>query len=276
MKHLLIALSLLTAQLANAAVLDDMKDAALWKATASDQVKASARRDVKDDSLCLDYDFAGVSGYAVLRRELPIDWPADFALTTQLKGDAKGNDVQIKFVDASGDNVWWIHRPALALPDTLTETRFKRRHVAFAWGPTEDRQLKRTQHIEFVVVAGSEIEVQLLRHLHRRPRRPGEGGHRLEAQQATAVGTEQHDEARILCAVTRLVAGEVFEAEEGAVELRGPSGVRGVEDQLPEAGRRHSPRVGASGRGPPRADEPDREGTTICVVVSRQARGGRP
>lgn len=143
-------------QMAAATVLDDMKDATPWQATASDQVKATVRRDARDDSLCLDYDFSGVSGYAVLRRELPLDWPADFALTTQLKGSSKHNDVQIKFVDASGDNVWWINRPALALPDTLTDTRFKRRHIAFAWGPTQDRALTRSQFIEFVVVAGQQ------------------------------------------------------------------------------------------------------------------------
>ncbi|MFG6463132.1 hypothetical protein ACG04Q_16280 [Roseateles sp. DXS20W] len=154
MKHLLLTLLLAVTQLTHAAVLDDMKDATPWQATASDQVKASVRRDAKDDSLCLDYDFAGVSGYAVLRRELPLDWPADFALTTPLKGRGAGNDVQIKLVDASGDNVWWINRPAFDLPDTLTEQRFKRRHVTFAWGPTPERTLRRSQFIEFVVVAG--------------------------------------------------------------------------------------------------------------------------
>lgn len=155
MKAFALAL-LLVAPFTGAAVLDDMKDASVWRATASDQVKASLRRDAKDDSLCLDYDFAGVSGYAVLRRELPLDWPDDFALTAQLKGNSKNNDVQVKFVDASGDNVWWVNRPALALPDTLTDMSFKRRHVAFAWGPTVDRVLKRSQFIEFVVVAGQQ------------------------------------------------------------------------------------------------------------------------
>ena len=143
----------------SAAVLDDLKDATPWKASASDQVKASVRRDARDESLCLDYDFSGVSGYAVLRRELPLDWPADFSLTTRLKGrQGHGllNDVQIKFVDASGDNVWWVNRPALALPETLTEMRFKRRHVAFAWGPSPDHELKRSRFIEFVVVAGQQ------------------------------------------------------------------------------------------------------------------------
>lgn len=148
-----VGLGLSTAQ---AALLDPMKDSAAWQATASDQVKASLRRDVRDDSLCLDYDFAGVSGYAVMRRELPVSWPADFALTVPLKGQGAGNDVQLKFVDASGDNVWWIHRPALALPGSLTELRFKRRHVDFAWGPAADRRLGRTKFLEFVVVAGQQ------------------------------------------------------------------------------------------------------------------------
>lgn len=156
MKKILALALLLAARLAGAAVLDDMRDASLWKASASDQVLASLRRDAQDDSLCLDYDFSGVSGYAVMRRELPLDWPAEFALTARLKGKGQGNDVQIKFVDAGGDNVWWINRPALALPETLTETRFKRRHVAFAWGPTQDRLLRRSQFVEFVVVAGQQ------------------------------------------------------------------------------------------------------------------------
>ena len=136
----------------SAAVLDDVA----WKASASDQVKASLTRDDQDGSLCLNYDFSGVSGYAVLRRELPIDWPAEFSLAVQLKGQTRGNDVQLKFVDASGDNVWWINRPAFATPATLTELHFKRRHVAFAWGPAADRDLKRTRFVELVVVAGQQ------------------------------------------------------------------------------------------------------------------------
>jgi hypothetical protein len=156
MKHLLILLLIAIRFTATAATLDDMTDATAWKASASDQVKASLTRDPRDHSLCLTYDFGGVSGYAVMRRELPVSWPADFALTTQLKGTGRANDVQIKFVDASGDNVWWINRPALPLSDALTELQFKRRHVDFAWGPAADRRLGQTRFVEFVVVAGQQ------------------------------------------------------------------------------------------------------------------------
>jgi hypothetical protein len=64
-----------------------------------------------DGSLCLDYDFAGVSGYAVMRRALPTSWPARFDLAARLKSTGATNDFQFKLVDASGDNVWWVNRP---------------------------------------------------------------------------------------------------------------------------------------------------------------------
>lgn len=151
----LLALACWSWQPAGAVVLDDLRDDGAWKASASDQVKASLRRD-RDGSLCLDHDFAGVSGYAVMRRELPQDWPEDFALTARLKGRGQHNDLQIKLVDASGDNVWWINRPAMELPARLTDLRFKRRHVQFAWGPTPDKALRQTRYLELVMVAGQQ------------------------------------------------------------------------------------------------------------------------
>ncbi len=135
-------------------VLDAFDDATPWQATASDQVKASLRRDARDGSLCLDYDFAGVSGYAVMRRELPIQWPAHFEVGVRLKGSGPPNHLQVKWVDASGDNVWWVNRPDTTLPPALTELTFRPRHVQFAWGPTADKTLRQTRFVEFVIAAG--------------------------------------------------------------------------------------------------------------------------
>jgi F5/8 type C domain len=137
-----------------ATLLDDFKNVAPWKASASDQVRASLRVDASDGSLCLDYDFNGVSGYAVMQRELPVDWPQHFDLRLRFKGSGAVNDLQMKLVDASGDNVWWINRPAFVLPKNLTEMKLRRRHIDFAWGPSADRTLRQTRTIEFVVAAG--------------------------------------------------------------------------------------------------------------------------
>lgn len=136
-------------------LLDDFRDTSAWLASASDQVQASARRD-RDGSLCLDYDFAGVSGYAVLRRSLPVSWPAHFDLVARLKGAGATNDLQFKLVDSSGDNVWWMNRPNHALPAALRDLTIRRRHIGFAWGPAADRTLHKTQFAEFVVAAGRE------------------------------------------------------------------------------------------------------------------------
>ncbi|CAG1018156.1 hypothetical protein BURC_02891 [Burkholderiaceae bacterium] len=159
MKHLLAGL-LWAAAVAQATplrheLLDDFRDTSAWQASASDQVRASLRGDA-DGSLCLDHDFAGVSGYAVMRRALPMRWPENFALIVRWKGHGATNDVQVKFVDASGDNVWWMNRPNHRLPAQLREVAIKRRHIDFAWGPTTDRRLRETQFIEFVVAAGRE------------------------------------------------------------------------------------------------------------------------
>lgn len=134
-------------------LLDNFKNTAAWQASASDQVQARLRRD-SDGSLCLDYNFGGVSGYAVMRRKLPRQWPQNFKLQARIKGSGGTNDLQFKLVDASGDNVWWVNWPHTTLPATLTPHTFRRRHIAFAWGPAADRTLHQTEFMEWVVAAG--------------------------------------------------------------------------------------------------------------------------
>ncbi len=141
------------AQAAGTEVLDDFRDASRWQASASDQVKATLERG-PHHSLCLRYDFAGVSGYAVARRALPLDLPPHYAFTLRLSGDGPANAFQLKFVDASGDNVWWHKLPAHAPPAQPTDLRIRQRQVAFAWGPTADKVLKQAAAIELVVASG--------------------------------------------------------------------------------------------------------------------------
>jgi hypothetical protein len=153
MKLSLFVVMLLWTAAAPARLLDDLRDADAWNVSASEQVLAHLARDT-DGSLCLHYDFAGVSGYAVLRRALHIDWPQDFEFVARIKGGGAVNALQIKFVDAGGENVWWVNRPNHALPATLTDLRLKRRQVSFAWGPAADRTLRQTAAVEFAIAAG--------------------------------------------------------------------------------------------------------------------------
>jgi hypothetical protein len=135
-------------------VLDDFSDAARWHAAGSDQVRAGAHAGASG-GVCLRYDFAGVSGHALLRRELPLDFPAHYVVRLRLRGNGPANALQLKFVDASGDNVWWMNRPDYVPPQASTELTIRQRQIEFAWGPTSDRVLRRTAAVELVVASGA-------------------------------------------------------------------------------------------------------------------------
>lgn len=135
-------------------VLDDLRDLKPWTASASDQVRARIAPASKAGGLCLHYDFAGVSGYAVARRELPVQWPAHPSVQLRWRGSGGPNTVQIKWVDASGDNVWWNNRSDAELPERWQPLRIPAHRIDFAWGPSADKTLRETRYMEIVAVAG--------------------------------------------------------------------------------------------------------------------------
>ncbi|MDY0746267.1 discoidin domain-containing protein [Paucibacter sp. R3-3] len=141
---------LMTMLLAGAAVNVDLHQP--WQAAASDQVESRVEAKA-DGRQCLHYDFKGVSGYAVMRRSLPLDWPEDFELAATLQGQGDANALQLKFADASGDNVWWLNKPGFAPPAQPRTLRAQRRSMDFAWGPAEDHTLRHTQTVELVVAS---------------------------------------------------------------------------------------------------------------------------
>ena len=134
-------------------MLDDFAAPSSWRAGASDGVTAAARP--FDGGLRLDYDFGRGSGYAFLHRPLALDLPENFEIRFRLRGEGPANTLEIKLIDASGANVWWHRRPGLVPPGAWTTFRVRRRQIAFAWGPTQDRTLRQAAAIEFVVAAGS-------------------------------------------------------------------------------------------------------------------------
>jgi len=134
-------------------VLDDFESSATWQVVTSDQVSGKLRtvQGADGQAVCLDYDFNGVSGYAGLTRELPIDYPGNYAFSFQLRGDSPANDLQFKVVDDSGDNVWWVNKPRYDFPKTWTPVVYKQRHISRAWGPAPDPTLRHSRRIEFTI-----------------------------------------------------------------------------------------------------------------------------
>lgn len=160
--RLLLPLALLVAAVQVAAspvprTLDDFETEAGWAVSSSDGVSAglSVVPGASGRALRLEYDFTKGSGYAVLRRELPLDLGGNFALRFRLRGEGAANALELKLVDSTGENVWWHRKPEYVPLRDWTAIRVKRRMIEFAWGPTADKTLRRTAAIEFVVAAGS-------------------------------------------------------------------------------------------------------------------------
>ncbi len=137
-------------------MLDAFDDLAPWRAIASDDVSAAVTPAVSSDgkALRLEFDFKGRAGYASARRSLPLELPGNFEISFRLRARAKANDFQVKFLDASGDNVWWFRRPDFEFPPEWQTVRIRRRQVEFAWGPAADHTLQSIASLEFTVSAG--------------------------------------------------------------------------------------------------------------------------
>ena len=158
MRRLILAFFALVALAAPAAAqqprsLDDFSHPGLWRAEASDGVSGTKRP--FEGGLRLDYDFTRGSGYAFLRRELPLELPDNFELRFRLRGGGPANALEIKLTDSSGENVWWHRKADYVAPGQWQTIRVRRRQIEFAWGPTQDRTLRSAAAIEFVVAAGS-------------------------------------------------------------------------------------------------------------------------
>lgn len=136
-----------------AVIIDDMSTIAAWKAYPADGVKLDLASD--DGALRLDFAFSG-GGYAIARREVDLELPANYAITWRIRGQAQPQHLELKLVDETGENVYWHVRRDLAFPAQWEELRSKRRQIGFAWGPGgADRPLRRVKAIEFAVTAGS-------------------------------------------------------------------------------------------------------------------------
>ncbi|HTV23836.1 MAG TPA: discoidin domain-containing protein, partial [Polyangiaceae bacterium] len=142
---------------ATGTALDDFENPAAWMPEASDGVVASADSvpGVAGNALRLSFDFRGHGGHAGVRRSLPVEsFPPNYEISFFVRGDAPVNDLQFKLVDASGDNVWWFRQRAMTFPSGWQQVRIKKRQVEFAWGPTKDRELRRSASLELVLAAG--------------------------------------------------------------------------------------------------------------------------
>jgi F5/8 type C domain len=118
------------------------------------ELKLSSVRAGRVPALQMDFDFKGGGGFVVARRALKQGMPAEYAVTFRLRGRGPVNHLELKLVDATGQNVWRHVSRDLRLPLRWTRMRVDSRDIDFAWGPSGGGRLLALGSMEFAVVAG--------------------------------------------------------------------------------------------------------------------------
>ncbi|HPR56770.1 MAG TPA: discoidin domain-containing protein [Bacteroidales bacterium] len=150
-----IIFSVINPAVAQILTLDDFETKNGWEFIQSDGVNLSLSIDkgMTGNAVRFDYDFSKGTGYGGIQKFFPMNLPENFEFTFYLKAQSPENNFEIKFIDSSGDNVWWVNNRNYDFPGDWKKIRVKKRHISFAWGPAENHELKNIDRIEFTVAS---------------------------------------------------------------------------------------------------------------------------
>lgn len=153
----LVALFGQTILSAQSRLLDPFDSTTAWLPFASDGVTVDTSIVAGYSGNCIKINFAFTTGagYCGIRKRFPLSLPANYQFTFYIRAEAPVNNFEFKLLDRSGDNVWWVNQRNFEFPRHWTKITIKKRHIAFAWGPTEDRNLTSVDKIEFVVASAT-------------------------------------------------------------------------------------------------------------------------
>ncbi|MBX6332324.1 MAG: coagulation factor 5/8 type domain-containing protein, partial [Gemmatimonadaceae bacterium] len=118
-------------------VLDDFDTLRGWTALPADGVALTIRPGAgrRGGAMRMDFDFHHHGGYAIAHKAIALDLPENYALSFWLRAEAPVNNLEVKLIDASGENVWWDNQRDFVFPRRWTKVTITRRHITFAWGP---------------------------------------------------------------------------------------------------------------------------------------------
>ncbi|MGE5101700.1 MAG: discoidin domain-containing protein, partial [Deltaproteobacteria bacterium] len=131
-------------------------DAAAWSSFAAGEARLGISSPLVDGrpALRLDFDFRGGKGFVVARCPLQHELSEEYAVAFRLRGVGRVNELEVKLVDSSGQNVWRHVEASLKPFPRWKRFRIESRAFEFAWGPAGGELPKHLGAIELAIVAG--------------------------------------------------------------------------------------------------------------------------
>ena len=130
--------------------------AAVWSPVAAGeaQLALSSALTGGRQALRLDFDFKGGAGFVVARCPVQHDVCEDYTVTFRLRGVGPTNNLELKLVDSTGQNVWRHVQRSLQPPARWKRFRIDSPEFEFAWGPASGDIPNHLGAIELAIVAG--------------------------------------------------------------------------------------------------------------------------
>jgi hypothetical protein len=132
-------------------------DLSAWQTVVSGnaQLHLTALPSGKAAALKLDYDFHGGGGFVVARCQVSRALPEEYAVHFRLRGAGAVNNLELKLIDATGQNVWRHVLHDLAPPRRWKRFTIASEAIDFAWGPLGSGRISTLGSMEFALVAVS-------------------------------------------------------------------------------------------------------------------------
>ena len=118
------------------------------------ELKLSAAPAGRTPALQMDFDFKGSGGFVVARRAMSRKMPEEYSVNFRLRGRGAVNNLELKLVDVTGQNVWRHVQKDFKLPQRWTRMKVDSHDIDFAWGPSGGGHLSSLGSLEIAIVAG--------------------------------------------------------------------------------------------------------------------------
>jgi hypothetical protein len=151
-----LSLALSSPVLGEEAELDGFESLASWSAAASPGATVEIGLDagIEGHAMRVDFDL-GTGGFVILRKQVNLPLPENYAFSFQIRGEAPPNNLEFKLVDARGDDVWWMVARDFEFPHAWERFVVRKSRLSFAWGSSQGKPLSRVGFIEIAIAAGT-------------------------------------------------------------------------------------------------------------------------